>query len=252
MPDKRIVRATVKALRSLPGWPGFRAIDLSCGEGRVLEALAAAGCRAEGTHFRSDDYICKRPSDVLRTAVIHDGIDLSKPLPFGDGTYDVVLATEVVEHLPSHSGLFAEAARILKPGGWFVFSTPNIHRVQSRLQFLLSGQHELRSARLGWDVPAGELYTTHHNPVYFPVVHTLLHQQGLRVARLVFTMAKPWAWLLLPLYPLLCLGAAIETRHAFRRSREGGRDLLRWMVDPRLVFSDQLMVVAHKREQRHG
>ncbi len=248
MPDKKIIDAVIRSVRQCEGWPQLRVLDLSCGDGHVLEALARDGARVEGTHYRTDDYIFKSPAAIVKQVKIHQGVDLSRTLPFADASYDVVLATEVMEHLPNHAVFCAEAARIVRPGGWFICSTPNVHRLQSRVQFMLTGQHELRSARLGWDIPASDLYTTHYNPVYFPVLHTLLHFGGMHVQRLVFTTCKRRAVLYAPLYPLVALAAALETRHARKRNPAGGRDLLRWMRDPRLLFSDQLMIVARKTE----
>ena len=46
-------------------------------------------------------------------------------LPFADMTFDLVTANMVVEHLPEPERQFAEIARILRPGGRFLFHTPN-------------------------------------------------------------------------------------------------------------------------------
>ena len=249
MPDASIISAVRRAVRALPGWPSLRVLDVSCGDGALIEALDEDGCRVEGSHYREDDYIFRNPRPILATALIHRGVDLTKPLPMASAAYDVAIATEVVEHLPSHVRLVAEMSRILKPGGRLVLSTPNTHRLLSRFQFAFTGQHELRSARLGWHVPAADLYATHFNPVYFPVLHTLLHQQGLHIERMLFTRCTAKAWLLLPLYPIVCAATALEARHALKRSRAGGRDLLRWMLHPRGLFSNELLIVAAKAEQ---
>jgi len=246
MPSKQIIDAAIRTARRLPGWPALRVLDLSCGDGALLEAFDKEGCPVEGSHFRSDDYIYQRPSPVLRKVKIHEGVDLSKPLPFADEEYDVVIATEVVEHLNSHALICSEVGRILKPGGHFLWSTPNIHCLYSRLQFLLTGQHELRSARLCWDSKPKDLYSTHHNPVYFPTIHTILYQHGMRVERLVFTKCRPLTYLLLPFFPLVYLATAIEIRHAIKRSRPCGKDLLRWLIDYRMLLSEQLFVSARK------
>ena len=50
---------------------------------------------------------------------------LSERLPFAAGAFDVVLASWVLEHLPQPERACAEIARVLKPGGRFVFLTPN-------------------------------------------------------------------------------------------------------------------------------
>jgi SAM-dependent methyltransferase len=46
-------------------------------------------------------------------------------LPFADASFDVVVSVWVLEHLETPDKVFAEVARVLKPGGHFVFLTPN-------------------------------------------------------------------------------------------------------------------------------
>jgi len=252
MPSKAILNAVEKTIKTLPGWREFLLLDVSCGDGELIQRLSLEGCRVEGTHFRQNDYIFKKPAPILKTAALHGGIDLCRPLPFADGTYDVVMATEVLEHLPSHLLFYDEAVRILKPGGHLILTTPNVHCLTSRLRFFLTGQHELRGARLGWHIPADALYSTHHNPVYFPVIHTLLHQRNLEIVRLVHTRTRLADLLTLPLYPLVLAATMVEARHGMKRSPAGGRDLLRWMIDLRMLLNKKLMLLARKGMPSRG
>lgn len=48
-------------------------------------------------------------------------------LPFVEGSFDLVTANMVVEHLDDPEAQFREVYRILKPGGRFIFHTPNAH-----------------------------------------------------------------------------------------------------------------------------
>lgn len=57
----------------------------------------------------------------IRLRVCADGTSL----PFSDGQFDLITANMVVEHLPAPEQQFREIARLLKPGGKFVFHTPN-------------------------------------------------------------------------------------------------------------------------------
>ena len=248
MPELSIQQAVVHAVSASGLPPQARLLDLSCGEGEIMAQLAERGYDIEGTHYRDDDYIIRRPSAILQKAVIHHGIDLARPLPFPSSSYDGVLATEVLEHLPSHAAILAEVGRILKPGGVFIFSTPNIHRLSSRWQFFLTGTHNLCGARLGWHTPPDALYSTHYNPVYYPVMHSLLYQQGLLVQRLMPTSVSPLSVLTgVTLSPLLFAATALEVRHAWKRSSAGGRDLARHLLNPCLLTSKQLVVVARKQ-----
>lgn len=45
-------------------------------------------------------------------------------LSFPDAKFDLVSSTEVFEHVPDYMRGFSEVARVLKPGGWFVFTVP--------------------------------------------------------------------------------------------------------------------------------
>jgi len=47
-------------------------------------------------------------------------------LPFADASFDMVVSVWVLEHLETPENVFAEIARVLKPGGHFVFLTPNL------------------------------------------------------------------------------------------------------------------------------
>jgi len=74
-----------------------------------------------------------------KAGIAHSVCDLSKEaLPLDDGQVDMVVFTEVLEHLNTGPGrIFAEINRVLSPGGMLVFSIPNTARLKNRIKFVL-------------------------------------------------------------------------------------------------------------------
>jgi SAM-dependent methyltransferase len=62
--------------------------------------------------------------------------DVEQRLPFDDGSFDAVVAGELLEHVRFPDALVSEVRRVLRAHGVFVGSVPNAFRVQSRLRFL--------------------------------------------------------------------------------------------------------------------
>ncbi|MBI2212585.1 MAG: class I SAM-dependent methyltransferase [Acidobacteria bacterium] len=256
MPQDFVASAILDSIRKLPGYPNLSVLDLSCGRGEILSAIVKDGCTARGTHYRSDDYKLTQQTTPLFTGglQIDDGVDLMKPIPYESQSFDLVILSEVIEHLESFIPIIREIGRVLRPGGHFVMSTPNIARLHSRLDFFLTGTHKLIRRRVGWDLSPDDLYAYHINPVDFPFFHTLLYQAGLEIRAINFTNFKVrHAWLLLA-YPLFWLATQLGTRERVTSEahRRGERDLRRWMLSPAMLASEQLLVVATKSRTLPG
>jgi SAM-dependent methyltransferase len=250
VPQDFVKDAILAAARRLPGYPDLSVLDLSCGRGEILAALGRDGCGVRGTHYRGDDYKLSERSGPTETAglSIDPDVDLTSPLPYPSQSFDAVILSEVVEHLPSHRTAVAEAGRVLKAGGHLILSTPNIARLHSRFHFFWTGTHKLIRRRVGWDLAPDALYAYHTSPVDFPLLHTLLFQAGLKIERLDFTRFK-WkhAWLF-ALYPFVWLATRIETRRRLTNEAHaaGERDLFLWMMRPAMLASEQLLLTARK------
>ena len=67
-------------------------------------------------------------------------VDCSKnTIPLEDNSQDLVLCTQVLEHIPNISHIINEIYRILKPGGELICAFPNFSNIQQRLAFLKTG-----------------------------------------------------------------------------------------------------------------
>ena len=104
VPQPHVFDAVLRAARRLPGYPRLRVLDLSAGRGEIAAALARDGCTVRGTHFRADDYKLTAQSGPLRHGrpiAIDADVDLTRPLPYADAAFDLVVLCEVAEHLPT-------------------------------------------------------------------------------------------------------------------------------------------------------
>ncbi|MEI7903621.1 MAG: class I SAM-dependent methyltransferase, partial [bacterium] len=106
--------------------PAGRILDLPAGNGLLSEAL-----RGMGHEVISGDINGERPD--------YRYVDMSEPLPFADGEFDVVISLEGVEHLVNPVRFIAELARVTRGGGVIIITTPNVMNFYSRLQFLFTG-----------------------------------------------------------------------------------------------------------------
>ncbi|MEW6332691.1 MAG: class I SAM-dependent methyltransferase [Thermodesulfobacteriota bacterium] len=108
---------------------GFRVLDAGCGSGRHLcEAWGRAGVEAVGVDLKWED-LCRTKAFLSLMADHHGGrwvvarADVTR-LPFSDGSFDVVICSEVLEHVPDGKAAIAELLRVLKPSGDLIVTVP--------------------------------------------------------------------------------------------------------------------------------
>src|SRR5471030_1247204 len=114
-----------------------------------------------------------------------DHFDAEKdPFPYPDGHFSTVLCGELIEHLfqdPMH--LMCEVNRILKPGGHFVLTTPNVAALRG-ISAILQGYHPGFFHAYIRPAESGEV-DARHNREYTPrEIHLLLENSGFEVSRL--------------------------------------------------------------------
>jgi len=102
--------------------PGERILDLGCGQGAFIGAARAAGADAVGADVAEAalQRARHRHPDVPFVLVPWDG-----PLPFDDGAFDLVWASEVIEHVGDTGRWLSEVRRVLLPGGRLLVTTPS-------------------------------------------------------------------------------------------------------------------------------
>ncbi len=110
---------------------GDRLLDMGCGAGRHAYEAARRGARVVA--LDADDVEVKTTAGLMHameeSGEIERGCGTSTvanalKLPFVDGAFDRVIASEILEHIPPDTIAIAELARVLKPGGTIAITVP--------------------------------------------------------------------------------------------------------------------------------
>jgi len=93
-------------------------LDIGCGSGRIIQDLPdAVGMDILLPKLR---FLRDRHRHLVQGTVFM--------LPFPTERFDVVICSEVIEHIPDHPQIFQELTRVLRPGGTLILGTPDYGR----------------------------------------------------------------------------------------------------------------------------
>jgi len=176
--------------------PGERAIDLGAGSGALALRLHALGWIVQAADINADGYKADLP---------FARVDLNHPdfaAVLGERMFHLVTAVEVIEHVESPIGFLRNVARLLRPGGIALLTTPNVDNIAARIKFLLAGKLRMLD-ELG--------DPTHISPIFWDLLvrqylpraglelteHFLYPSSGFKVTRTQFRFAlRALAWIL--------------------------------------------------------
>jgi dolichol-phosphate mannosyltransferase len=93
-------------------------LDVGCGSSLILSTMpSAVGLDVLVNKLR---YVARRGAPVVAGSIFQ--------LPFTDASFDGLVCSQVIEHIPGGDGPFRELARVLKPGGRLIIGTPDYGR----------------------------------------------------------------------------------------------------------------------------
>ncbi len=114
--------------------PCQRLLEYGAGQGHLIQRLQKSGFAQQ----ISGADIMPRP-DGLPAEINWMQADLNLPLALPDSSFDVILSTEVIEHLENPRATLREFFRLLRPGGHAIITTPNQESLRSLLSLALTG-----------------------------------------------------------------------------------------------------------------
>ncbi|MFH1883925.1 MAG: class I SAM-dependent methyltransferase, partial [Planctomycetota bacterium] len=154
-------------------------------EGRVLEIGPGEGLLS--MMLQDTGYIIEcldvRDSEFLPTSIPIKIMDVDSPIKhtLTEGQYDAVIAIDVIEHL-RHPWQFVESVfSLVRPGGYFFITTPNIAGVLSRARFLVFGEFYL------FPRPPANLdyHNSHIMPLHWMTIENMFQSTGFTDVRIL-------------------------------------------------------------------
>jgi 2-polyprenyl-3-methyl-5-hydroxy-6-metoxy-1,4-benzoquinol methylase len=143
-------------------------LDLGCGTGAWLLRLADMGYT---NLYGIDTEIEHNKIDRFRFHKANLDLD---DLGLGSQKFDLITAIEVIEHLENPGRLFHHVSNHISKDGFFLLTTPNVHSLDCRLKYLLTGK--LKSFDEKGD-------PTHIYPVLMTSLERILPRYSLQIAK---------------------------------------------------------------------
>jgi SAM-dependent methyltransferase len=184
--------------------------------------------------------------------------DCNAPLPFRAGAFDGVLSREGIEHFEGQAGFVRECARVLRPGGRIVLTTPNVMHLAARLSAMLTGQRTMRRG-LANEVEtlrarsAGRYYHGHIFLIDYFRLRYLMRLAGFGALEVYTDRLSPSSIALAPIVPAMYAASRAAVGAFARKARQHRRavappqltgEILRHVFSPALLFGKRMIVTA--------
>lgn len=186
--------------------------------------------------------------------------DACAPLPFRDACFDALVSMEGIEHFENQTGFVRECARVLKPGGTMILSTPNILHLSSRVSGFLTGQRLMKHGFINEHSTLRERMGTrlYHGHAYLIDAFRLryiLRVVGLELVELRASSVSVSSALMSPLYGAVWAATSfaiasgrkhVESKGKPPPPRSVERELTSVALSPAVLFGKKLVAIARK------
>ena len=117
LPQRAWQRGRYRIITTLAQGQGLK-LDIGCGSSKILQSVE--DCIGFDIAKRKLRYMAQYGKPMVEGTLFS--------LPFLEGSFDVVICSEVIEHVPEGLAPFIEMKRVLKPGGLLILGTPDYSR----------------------------------------------------------------------------------------------------------------------------
>jgi len=126
---KNMVPGRLRYFDRFMNWKGARVLDLGCAGGFMAEALVGRGAVVTGIDPAAEAIAAAGVHAAAHGLTIRYDVGVGEALPYDDASFDAVVCVDVLEHVADLKRVLSETARVLRPGGLFLFDTINRNRL---------------------------------------------------------------------------------------------------------------------------
>ena len=135
-------------------------LDIGCGAGGISVSLAKDYGAQEVIGIDVEKDVVRAASDRVERSGLKNNVKIlltgKSNLPFQDNYFDVVFSKDSLVHIPEKEKIFSQVFKVLKPGGFFVFSDWLISHDQKPSKEM---EYYLKLEDLGFGMASPELYS---------------------------------------------------------------------------------------------
>ncbi|MGL4440815.1 MAG: bifunctional 2-polyprenyl-6-hydroxyphenol methylase/3-demethylubiquinol 3-O-methyltransferase UbiG [Bosea sp. (in: a-proteobacteria)] len=122
---KNMVPGRLRFFDRFVNWPGTDVLDLGCAGGFMAEAMVDRGATVTGIDPAAQAIAAAKAHAAAHGRTIRYDVGVGEALPYADEVFDIVVCVDVLEHVADLGLVLSETARVLRPGGIFLFDTIN-------------------------------------------------------------------------------------------------------------------------------
>jgi SAM-dependent methyltransferase len=215
------------AINLIKDLPGGVLLDAPSGGGYLADQLAQRGFQVIGAdivrelwQFPQYPFICA---------------DMDAPLPFRNGSLDVVMHVGGIAHLENPAATLRDFHRVLHPGGKLVITLENIFTLESRFRFMLNGTYRWYPHYQYHGEDKAALHLVNREPIRLTTLIFHLERSGFEIEAIQFGGKKGYLLML----PLGMFFRFLTSLHNSIRKGKGGKQT------PPLVNSTEALLYRH-------